>query len=127
MPDVFSAFQKAGENVGTLSDVRANMGTMVVRTFMVAIPPQNPATVRISFESTGEKRTKVRFSADSVDGIIGLGSAGGAIDRIIADADSVLAGRPIQRRERNTGLKILVVFAVILGAGLLYLILAVQF
>jgi len=113
LKEVANAFHGAGNHVGTVKDDRRSMGTMVIRTVTKAFPPQNASTVRIAFEALGEKKTKVRLHSDCFDGTVGFGSAGQAIDELIAAADSYLSGRQPAKSGKNQLRLVATVLAVV--------------
>ena len=76
--------------MGTVKDQSKLTGTIVVKTPMKLFPPQNPATVRISVVPSGDSATTVSFQSDCLDGAVGFGSAGKAIDQIIKDVEKYL-------------------------------------
>jgi len=78
--DVFAAVVHTGAEVGTIREQSKLTGYVVVRTPMKLLPPQNPATVRVSVKKAGNTQTEVSFQSDSFDSVIGFGSAGKATD-----------------------------------------------
>ena len=60
-------------------------------------PPgiSNAATVRLALEATNAAQTRVRLESDAMDGLVGFGSAGRAMDALIGAADDVLNGRKL--------------------------------
>lgn len=90
--DVYAALLGAGAAVGTIKEKSKLAGYVVMRTGMSLFPPRNPSTVRVSVKKTGDGQTEVSFQSDSVDGIIGFGSAGKAIDSIIKELEVLLDG-----------------------------------
>jgi hypothetical protein len=90
--DVYAALLSAGEAIGTIKEQSKLAGYVVIRTGMSLFPPRNPSTVRVSVKKTGDAQTEISFMSDSVDGIIGFGSAGKAIDNIIKELEVALDG-----------------------------------
>lgn len=88
--DIYAALLRAGVVVGTIKEESKLAGYVVIRTGMSLFPPRNASTVRVSVKKTGEAQSEVSFQADSVDGIIGFGSSGKAIDNIIKELEVAL-------------------------------------
>jgi hypothetical protein len=99
--EVANAFHGAGTHVGAVKDDRRSMGTMVIRTVTKFLPPQNASTLRLTFEMLEERKTKVRIQSECFDGAIGFGSAGQAVDHLIAAADAYLSGRKPEKSGKN--------------------------
>lgn len=83
LEEVFSALVASGAEVGKVKEQSKLAGYVVIRTPMKLFPPLNPATVRISLKKQVDNATLVTFESDSLDGAVGFGSAGKAIDQII--------------------------------------------
>jgi len=92
LDDVCAALLRAGAAVGTIKEQSKLAGYVVIRTGMSLFPPRNPATVRVSVKKTGDAQTDISFQSDSVDGIIGFGSAGKASDNITKGLEVALGG-----------------------------------
>ena len=89
----FAAFEKAAKHLGRVKQSRPAMGVLVA----TVSPPgiSNAATVRLALEATNAAQTRVRLESDAMDGLVGFGSAGRAMDALIGAADDVLNGRKL--------------------------------
>jgi hypothetical protein len=85
---VFAAFQTAGTKAGRVTSAMPQMGTMVVKVSGGGFT--NTATVRIAMEAVSERKTRVKFQAECLDGAVGFGSAGKAIDRLMRISNGIL-------------------------------------
>lgn len=111
MAEVFDAFHAAGVRAGGVKQSMPGMGAMVVKTSMGLT--SNSATVRISMESVSDIRTKVRFQSESLDGLVGFGSAGKAIDGLIREAHQILySGTAPAAKANHVPMLFIVAFAV---------------
>jgi hypothetical protein len=76
----------AGRSVGTIIEQNDLANYVVILTPTKLFPPRNAATVRVSAEKITETRTKLTWDSDSLDGLIGFGSAKASIDELISAA-----------------------------------------
>lgn len=72
------------------------MNTLVAR--LVGKGFQNPATIRVGFELVNQNQTKVKFFSESLDGLVGFGSAAKAVDQLISGADEILSERSLTKQ-----------------------------
>lgn len=86
--EVFQAFRRAGEKAGKVTSCNPGMGSMVIR--VKAAFSRNVATIRVALAEITPGQTKVSFNAESCDGLIGVGSAGQAIDLLVDLASGIL-------------------------------------
>ncbi len=102
--DVFNAFRKSAEAVGKAQDVFPATGTITAKIPGQMLPYRNASKVRVAVESLGERRARVRFRSESLDGWIGFGSAAAGIDELIRAANSILAGKPVKKPSKYAGI-----------------------
>jgi hypothetical protein len=100
---VFAAVVAAGKTVGTVRERSKVAGYVVINTPMQLFPPLNPATVRVSVKKAADSQVECAFFSDSLDGAIGFGSAGKAIDAIVRGLEKTLPEirKTPEQRERE--------------------------
>jgi len=121
---VYAAFRQAAATCGRIQGGSEAMGTIVCRASGGMLT--NTSTVRISVSEVDAATTRVQIRSESLDGWVGFGSAGKAIDRLVDVADSIIHGHA----PPSAGVMSGVLGAVLLGVGLflvLLVLLALQF
>ena len=83
LDEVFAALCRAGAVVGKIKEESKLAGYIVIRSKPKLFSLENACTVRISVKKVTDQQTDMTFTSDAVDGVIGLGSTGKVIDRII--------------------------------------------
>lgn len=85
---VFEAVVESARAAGTIKQTNPNMGFVSVKIPLRMFPPSNPVNLKITVKSKDDETCVICFSADSLDGVVGLGSCGKAIDRIVDELAS---------------------------------------
>lgn len=124
LAEVFRAFQAAGGKVGKVKDAMIAMGSLTVKVGINGF--SNPATVRITMEPVSAGRTRVRFQSDSLDGMVGMGSAGRAIDRIMREVNFLLFPDAGSAPEEKSNVKTLLIVAALVALGIALALWAVR-
>ena len=114
---VYAAFKQAGNKMGKVTGGMESMGTLVLKGRGDGVV--NSAVIRVSMFEIDANKTRVEMKSDSLDGLVGCGSAGKAIDRLTEEAGCILFGTTRQKTGNSfSGL----LKAVLIGLGIFILI-----
>jgi hypothetical protein len=83
LDDIFNSCVSAGETVGNVTQKNKSMGFISVKTNRSWFPPCNPVSLRISVKAKDTTTCNISCSAQCIDGLVGVGSCGKAIDAFI--------------------------------------------
>ena len=85
---IYDAIIKSAKTVGNVTQENRNMGFVSLKTPMKLFPPINSVNLKITIKKSNDENYTVKFDADSLDGLAGMGSCGKIIDKFIQDLSS---------------------------------------